>query len=222
MSLCFLNLPRPDNAEEVENIEELDKQFSILYKIHSSGKHAELQEIYTDRSDTSDGDYFVVPVSSTLIGVQTFYPPLQFVNVIGSKDDRPEDGASHYSSIDDELYVYRGHCWLDFYNAATQCTCTECLTNKVFYNPDGSINTNKHCNNIGRSRLVGGHVIIPSKYNEAKVPKVLDGDQVGIVPICHMHNMFNDGYMNATTIIEVPMIAYKFMKNSYQSYIEGA
>lgn len=46
MSLYFLNLPRPDQAEPIDNMEELDKQFSVLYKIHNSGEYAVLQEMY--------------------------------------------------------------------------------------------------------------------------------------------------------------------------------
>ncbi len=220
MSTYFINLPRIEAVEGLENLVELDKQFSVLYKIHNSREYAILQEIYTNRSDTSDGDYLVVPISSTLIGVQTFYPPLQFVNVKGSHNDKPEDDLEINDQEEDELSRYRGLCWLDFYNAATQCSCTKCLTDKYFYNPDKSINANKRCNNIGRIRLVGGHVIITPTYNEAKFPKTINGDEVGIIPICHMHNMFNKGYMKTKTKIKVPMIAYKFMKEMYQPFID--
>ena len=217
MSSYFITLPRTEAAKELENLEEVEKQFQFVYRIAENGETAELVGLYDETPLPDDADYLILPFSSSFIKNADIMADEEFVNVIGSSKDRP-------------AAPYNGLSWIIFYDTVTQQTgatrINNCVTDGRFYSAQGLVQ--KYCDSSycpycgNRKNLIGGHVIVYPKNEVAIEPSKLPGAIVGILPICMEHNQFNNGKMKARQITRIPLINYTLSKEDYQEELDAA
>lgn len=207
-----LNSMTPSKQQESDSIDE----YKVVYKLSEDGKRASLFDLYGEGIEL-EGDGIVVPLSSTIMDVENYYPETQFVNVKGSSTDKPSR----------KYFVDAPQSWLDAYHKCTGEEENDCYTDGNFYYGKDHV-VDKRCNNVpceccnNSQNLVGGHIII-GKYKMAFDPKRSKSSGnlvIGILPICNAHNKYDNGYMKLGRKAAVMLLNYYINDTIYGSELE--
>lgn len=173
------------------------EKMRLIYKVCEGKKEARLYGIYEEGMDF-EGDGIVVPLSSSLNEYYDLPQGTQFVNVIGSSNDKAGRGTHEGS-------------WIAIYDFVTNGNSTECCTDhKVYYGSKDNplCKSGFKCSDF----VVGGHVIL-GENTQPKVPNLWE--TVGLLPICSNHNSprERDGYM--LTGCEIPFVEIDYTLREY-------
>ncbi|MBR5969058.1 MAG: hypothetical protein IK016_01785 [Lachnospiraceae bacterium] len=222
MSVFFLNFPPSEEAKKIFDVAATDGtealHFKLKYVVNEEFGRAEYRGVYTENDVLDeDDDYLVVDVLSRFCSYRVYDTGTDFVNLMGTTGDHPEDRGAK--------------SWLGFYeyfrmkiaNTNARYIADRCFTDGFsYYVGYGPVKRCAAPASISRDYLVGGHVLIGQGFSRALNPEEYGGREVAIIPICKSHNAFNDGYMRLHNAEPVPFIDYIITKKSYEDAMKKA
>lgn len=199
MAYYLKDLPFTEEGKKLKLSDEDRERFRLVYKREGDGWV--LHDIYEKGGEYGD-DCIVVPLESTYIGNESFRIGQEFANVQGSTGDPKPIGVKSWIGLWERMYKK------EFGTIPPRTCYTD--GQKYTYQDGIEYRDNLHMYPIGRTDVVGGHVVRGKKSRT-----VNEGSIVFIVPICHAHNNNDNCYMKTSRKTFVVKLRYKTNPRDY-------
>lgn len=185
-----VNLPPSEEGKKLNLSSQKNDQFKAVYKqVENCDDLYEFECIYSPEIDYGE-KRIIVPLTSVYNGYERFSKGTNFVNILGSSNDKPYDEQKAKKR------------WKDFAQLAN--ITWECHAEKdKFYDSQKrdipATGKDFECNGVDDNgnvidvNIVGGHVLMETTVAR----RLKEGSNAYIIPICKRHNSKNFPHFNS-------------------------